>query len=79
MDEYHFMADVMSTWRSQNDWIKAIIVVGFYVTVFLVTLIIALGRPWLRLRADRPKPKKELQNGTVDPTGCSYPKEPQKR
>lgn len=38
MTDYHFMADVLTTFRSCPDGIKALIVGGFYATITVCTL-----------------------------------------
>lgn len=36
MADYNFWADLLSTFRASNDWIKALIVGGFYATIIAV-------------------------------------------
>lgn len=36
MADYNFWADLLSTFRASNDWVKALIVGGFYATVIAV-------------------------------------------
>ena len=49
MDEYHFMADVLMTFRSCPDFIKAMIVSGFYLTI----TICVLGTGYLQVLGKR--------------------------
>ena len=37
MEDYNFLADLLSTFRSLNDWIKALIILGFYATASSMT------------------------------------------
>ena len=53
MHEYSVFADLMSTFRSLHDGIKALIVIGFYTT--LITAIVIWGRRKHRHR--RPSPR----------------------
>ncbi|WP_075995568.1 hypothetical protein [Salaquimonas pukyongi] len=40
MEEYSFFADLLSMFRSLNDWIKALIVASFYATIAAVLLAV---------------------------------------
>ena len=50
MDEYDFMADVLSTWRSMNDTTKNVFIIGGYATIIIGMLSWLLLRDWLRYR-----------------------------
>lgn len=50
MDEYHFMADVLSTWRLMNDTTKNVFIIGGYATIIIGMLSWLLLRDWLRYR-----------------------------
>ncbi len=45
MEDYNFFADLLSTFRSLNDWIKALIIVGFYASITACILGIVRRKP----------------------------------
>ncbi len=45
MEDYNFFADLLSTFRSLNDWIKALIIVGFYASITACILGIIKRKP----------------------------------
>jgi len=46
LDEYSFLADLLSTFRSVNDWVKFVIVAGFYGTIVgTIGLMLLWRRP----------------------------------
>ncbi|VAW16583.1 hypothetical protein MNBD_ALPHA11-2503 [hydrothermal vent metagenome] len=45
LEDYKFFADLLSTFRSLNDWIKALIIVGFYASITACILGIIRRKP----------------------------------
>ncbi len=45
MEDYNFFADLLSTFRSLNDWIKALIIVGLYASITVCILGVIRRKP----------------------------------
>jgi len=67
LDEYSFLADLLSTFRSVNDWVKFVIVAGFYGTI-----VGAIGLMLLWRRPKRGDMTHQPQNDTPTPAEPDY-------
>ena len=52
MDEYHFLADFFSSWRSMNDATKHIFIIGFYATIIIGLFFRYWQYDWLTHRQE---------------------------
>tara|TARA_B110000971_G_scaffold201870_1_gene221107 strand:+ start:2116 stop:2436 length:321 start_codon:yes stop_codon:yes gene_type:complete len=50
MNDYNLIGDVLGTWRSMSDAIKAVTILGFYFTISLSVWMLSMGRHWLKFR-----------------------------
>ena len=57
MEDYHFFADLLSTFRSLNDWLKALIVSGFYGTLLGAIFLLRRCPPQAPITPDAAKSK----------------------
>ncbi len=66
MDEYHFLADITSTWRSTNDWVKGVTVIGFYTTVCVIVAILGLFRPLMMYKLRKKHKELEIKLAEIE-------------
>ncbi|MEX0345575.1 MAG: hypothetical protein AB3N20_11670 [Rhizobiaceae bacterium] len=53
MDDYSFLRDLLETWRSTTDWVKAVVVIAIPTQiVFLIYLVLQLRTEQRQMRID---------------------------
>ena len=50
MNDYNLIGDLLGTWRSMGDMIKAMTILGFYFSIILSVWMMSMGRHWLKFR-----------------------------
>jgi hypothetical protein len=50
MNDYNLIGDLLVTWPSMCDMIKAMTILGFYFTISLCVWMVSMGRYWLKFR-----------------------------